>query len=226
MKHIKKVSLITLPNVVFYPNTALPLYVVDEIYETLIKDSITQSIPVAVSMSLDGELNSDPFSQPNEICGAGIPLILEKMDDGVLKVLMKGTCKVKLLELDRTISYPQYWAEVITEKRIPFSQYNLKVERLQAILIDWLTKNVTNQIERSQFIQTMTTPCHIIDYVATFLIRDRNLRQILLENNSYYEKINLLDVLIQDYLPYQEDIFVSEAVKDFDSIEKISKLAN
>lgn len=226
MREIKKLPIIMLPNVVFFPHTSLPLYVVDEVYEELIEDAIANNTPVGVALSVEENQYDSEFPTPNSVCGIGRPLILERMDDGVLKVLMRGIGKARLLEKEQEEPYPMYWAEIIHEERELLKTSYMKIERLKVILEEWLSDNVTNELERNQFLATMSTNNHVIDYVATFLIKDKNIRQLLLDNDSYDEKVNLLNVLIKDYLPFQEDAFVSEAVKEFESIEKISKFAN
>ncbi len=226
MRQFQKVPVVTLSNVVFFPNTSLPLYVVDPIYEQLIKDAIADGSPVAVSLNADEHSMEGEFQEPSEICGIGTPLILERMEDGVLKVLMKGIGKIRLIELEYESPYPVYWSEVLIDDTEDTRWVITKIERLKLILINWLTENVTNQTEREQFISTMKSDKHIIDYVTTFLVKDKQIRQLLLENSSFVERVHLLNALIKDNLPIQEDLLVSDAMKDFKSIDKISKCAH
>jgi ATP-dependent Lon protease len=226
MRQFRKIPVLTLNNIVFFPNTSLPLYVVDAVYEELIQDAIATNTPVAVALAQNEMDFTDDYPEPYEVCGIGTPLILERMEDGTLKVLMRGTGKIRLIELEQISPYPVYWSEVLQDEPEETKWVMTKLERLRLILVNWLKENVTNEIERNQFISTMNTDKHILDYVCTFLIKDREIRQLLLENNSYVQRVHLVNALIKDNLPFQEDVDVSDAMKDFESIDKVSKCAH
>lgn len=103
MRQIQKIPILTLNNIVFYPNTSLPLYVVDEVYEELIQDAIATDTPIGVALSQNEMDYPDDFPEPREVCGIGTPLILERADDGTLKVLMKGHGKVRIIEMEQVV---------------------------------------------------------------------------------------------------------------------------
>jgi len=226
MRQFRKIPILTLSNIVFFPNTSLPLYVVDDIYEKLIHDAITTNTPIGVALSQSDIEFGEEFPEPFEICGIGTPLILERSNDGTLKVLMRGTGKIRLIELEQISPYPVYWSETIMDDEEDTRWVTTKLQRIKVILVNWLKENVTNEVEREQFLSTMETDKHILDYVCTFLIKDREIRQLLLENNSFSERVHLVNALLKDNFPFQEDLFVSDAMKDFESIDKISKCAH
>ena len=87
-KKSKRMPVLPIPNVVFFPRTALPLYVEETSYVRMIRDVVEQDGEIAVALARpmwstepSGELGKVHYS-PSEICGAGRPVILEELDCG------------------------------------------------------------------------------------------------------------------------------------------------
>ncbi len=225
MKHFERVPVIVLPNVVFYPNTSLPLYIADDRYEELIEKAIQDNsfIGVALERSTENDIQNIPFN----IFGMGRPIILERMENGILKVLLKGVSRAKVIEVEQALPYPVYLAELIPDDHnFDINFINQKSQDLRRILNEWLKSTITDEFEREQFIQTMQSTKQIVDYVCTFLIQDKEIRQILLENTNLQNRIDLIHLIVSKEYPYQENCDVCEAIKDFQDFEHIAKIAN
>ncbi len=224
MKHLQKVPVIVLPNVVFYPNTSLPLYIADDRYEELIEKALQENTFIGVALE---NLNSDTDNSPSEVFGIGRPIFLERMENGILKVLLKGVSRAKAREVDQVLPYPIYWAEIVPDdKSVDLDFSNYKTQELKRILNEWLQTTIINSHEREQFLATMKTTKETIDYVCTFLIQDKEVRQILLENTNLENRIELLHLILDQKFPYRENVDVCEALKDFKGFQYIAKVAN
>lgn len=227
-KHI--IPIISIPNVVFFPGTSLPLFIMDKNFFEIIDDCIKENGYLGISLAKIDEQTLTVT--PHQILGIGKPVFMQKLEDGTLKVLIKGFCRGEIKSKLYNIPYPTYEVEFFeNENAIPIES-NINYKKCQRLLFDWLEQNIDDKMERDKFIDTIETPQSVIDYLCTFLIKDSPVRQLLLENNNIHEVINILCLLYsgestdQRILNFEENAHVSNALKNFQEIEKISKLAN
>ena len=220
-----KVPLLVLPNIVFFPNTSLPLYIADKSYEKLIQSAIQHNQLVGVSLEVDENIYEDFHG--SEIFGVGHPIIVERMNNGILKILLKGIHRVKCLSIEQYAPFIEANVEVIEDdisnKRL---LKNKKFDKLKEILDEWLNKTITDELERNQFCHTIDTKEKVIDYVSTLMIQDKGIRQILLENTNITERTDILSLMLDIKYPFYEKIEVCEALKDFENLENIARWAN
>jgi len=216
-----------IPNVVFFAHTSLPVYIIEPIYVQMIKDCISENKSIAISKAIiHDNLSMRGRFSPSKICGMGKPVILEEAPDGSLKILIKGTGRVKLLKVDQNLPYLIYEAEVYLDKKESEQFYGPQIENLKELLDNWLEINVTDSFERESFSNSLITIYHVIDYICMFLVRDADLRQLLLENNSMFERIQLLSSLFEDPNQFEERSIVVNAIKHYEEIENTSRMAH
>ena len=161
---------------------------------------------------------------PKNICSIGVPVIVEPFNEGTLKILVKGVKKVKLLSIHQNLpflifeaeDYPDYPKSTILNGGV--------VERLRNILDLWLEENISDTTERESFQDNLKTLAHIVDYMSMFLIQDVTMRQNLLENNCLVERVRILNLLLKDNNPFEEDLLTIDAFKNFENLELTSKL--
>lgn len=227
-KHI--IPILAIPNVVFYPGTSLPLFILDKIFFEIIEDCIKENRYVGISLAQIDE--STLTVTPSPVLGIGKPTYMQKLEDGTLKVLIKGVSKGVIRSKLYNIPYPTYEVEVIENTNLAPIENNINYKKCARLLHDWLEQNIDDRLEREKFVETIETPQSIIDYLCTFLIKDAPVRQLLLENQNIHEVISILCLLYsgdshtQSHLNFEENTHVSNALKNFQEIEKISKLAN
>lgn len=220
-----RIPVLPIPNVVFYPHTSLPLFVIEPVYVQLIKDCIENDLPLGIAQGANAGPFSNVYIVPQMICGIGRPIILDQSEDGTLKVLIKGTGRVKLSRIEQNLPYSIYTANMIFDRIEVFSYADAKIEKLRNILIEWLKKNVQNSIERDSFIGGLHSVHHVIDYLCMFLIHDQEIKQLLLENDSLSERILMLDAVLNTKAPFSENILVNNAIKNFEIVEHFSKIS-
>lgn len=223
-----RIPVLPIPNVVFYPNTALPLLVVEPIYRRMIQDCVEQNMNLAISLAEAVGLNTrDARWVPHKICSMGKPIILDELPDGSLKVLVRGISRVRLKDIKQNIPYMIFDAEVIHDTGLVEASVGPhRIERLTEILDDWIHHFIPDSLERESFYNNLRGTKDIVDYVSMFLIQDRELRQLILENNSLIERIHLLDSLLPGEHPTCEDALIGRAIKEYEHIEKIAICAH
>lgn len=213
------VAVLPVPNLVFYPNTSLPLYIVDSRHVKMVHDCIATCRLLAVSLvdsrsSMTGSKNS-----PRAICTAGTPQIMETMEDGSVKVLLVGETRIKLISLKQSLPFMIYSAEEIPDI---YEHSDLQVDfgigRLLAILKKWAKENIEDSSERERFITSACSPKNIVDAVSMYMIADSEIRQLLLENVHLNERIQMLASLFKDSV-HVEDAKTAEAIKSYEKMD-------
>lgn len=227
-----QISVIPISNIVFFPNTAISLYIVEPAYVKMVLKHIADREMIAVSNAetFNTQGGKSTTFTPKSICTMGHAVLLEKLPDGTIKIIINGIAKINLTNVVQNIPYLICQYEVIheTTKYLSNTGYFLdhKIQRLKSIMEDWIIRNIDEALERENFLHSLDSIATIIDYIGMHIITDIEVKQLLLENNNQIEKINIIDSLLKDYNPYQEDATVADALKDFRYIEQTAKLGH
>ncbi|MBY0415083.1 MAG: hypothetical protein K2Q18_13010, partial [Bdellovibrionales bacterium] len=95
------------------------------------------------------------------------------------------------------------------------------IERLQEVLTSWLQRHISSQTERARFLKDMTTPQKLINNLCLLVIKDIEIKEILLASVSLQERIRLMNALLRGKSPEIEDNLISEAIKDFERLDPV-----
>ncbi|MCO4793964.1 MAG: LON peptidase substrate-binding domain-containing protein [Bacteriovoracaceae bacterium] len=220
--------ILPIPNVVFYPNTVLPVYIMEPSYIKMVEEAAANEELIGISMAepLEGFGQDKTRYTPNMICSVGYPVIVEPYEEGTLKILMKGVRRVELLGIHQNLPYLIFEARDMPDCEDSGVLNTGMVERLSMILDSWLLENVSNSVEREGFYQNLISLRHIVDYLCMFLINDVGMRQILLEKRSLVERVHILNSLLRENNPYEEDFLVLNAFMNYEDIEKTYKVSH
>jgi len=228
---IKKIELAVLPipDLVFFPHTAVPLHLIEPVYINMIKDCIENKAPVGIALAIPVEntFHGRAYYSPRDVCGIGHPLILEEYADGTIKVLIKGFAKAKLRSIIQNLPYPIFHAELLPDKNNLSVIGESKIENLKDVLEDWLIGHVHDSLERDTISNNINSVHQIIDHISMFIIKDQDIKQVLLESDSLYERIQILNLLFPKGSTFGlEDPFISHAIKNYEILEKIAKVVH
>jgi uncharacterized protein len=229
MDHIFKVAVLPVPEVVFYPNTVLPIYIMEPAYIKMVQEAVINNEMIGISMALaeptapNRKVQRTKYS-PKNICSIGVPVIVEPFNEGTLKILIKGVKRVKLLSIHQNLPFLIFEAEDYLDHPKATVMNGGVVERLRNILDLWLEENICDTTERESFQENLKSLAHIVDYMCMFLIQDVCMRQKLLENNCLIERVRILNLLLKDSNPFEEDLLTIDAFKNFEDLELTAKL--
>lgn len=214
------VAVLPIPNLVFFPNTSLPLFMVESRHVQMLKDCIEQGRLLAVSLIDIKSGYTNLRNSPRAVCTVGEPVIVSTHDDGSIKVLLRGRARVKLLALKQSVPYMVYTAEEVPD--ISYDGNNLTaapgIEKLKNLLLRWSQENIDDSVEREVFLSTVATAKHVVDAISMYMIMDPEIRQLLLENVHLSERIQMLSTLLAENGD-QEDASVADAFKRFEAME-------
>lgn len=227
------IPVLPIPDVVFFPHTALPLYIEEHSYVKMIHDCIENDIPIAVSLaqpltthSFHKKGISKTQYRPSGVSGYGTPFIIESYENKAVKVLIRGVGKVILKEPVQSLPYPTFRAEYLHDREENIEFNNNAIQRINTILQNWVSINVTNSVEQEAFYSNLKSVFHVVDYVAMLMIQDRDIKQVLLETDSLFERVSMLNALLDRSGQVLENLDTANAIKHFEFIEKISKIGH
>lgn len=222
-----EIPVIPVPDLVFFPYTSIPIYIEEPVYVQMVKTCITEGLPIALSMA--EVINSNPESMkisyhPKSVCTLGHAHHLEDLPNGAIKIFVKGQARIELLSVVQNLPYLVCEARLLTDFEETLQYDDGKISRLRTILNQWLNRHVLDSLERENFLKNITSIYHIVDHLCMFIINDVHMRQMLLENTSLNERVQVLNALLQGQSPLQEDRLVVSAFRSFETIEKTAKV--
>lgn len=218
------IPILPIPEVVFFPNTSLPILVTEPTYIKMIRDCVELGMNIGITMARPVK----PFGHhskyvPLSVGTIGRPLIVDELRDGTLKVLMRGIGRIQLEKMEQCSPFFIYRVSLLPdlpeEKPLHLPCIDKKVERLKGILNLWIEKAIIEPTERTVFAESVNGPLHVVDYLSMFVIRDSEMRQMLLENCDLYDRIQILDSLLTKAETLSENESILQAVKDYEQLE-------
>ena len=221
--------ILPLPNIVFFPHTVLTMIVVEPSYIKMIRDCINCDGSLVISMAEPiGSAEDGQHYTPQAIATMGKPMMLEELEDGSIKVLISGQQRVELLAIEQNLPYLIYKVRLLPDvKETKLMELEgPQIERLRNLLHAWIDDSIDDSLERETFLESLDSLHHLIDYVSMYLVSDRSMKQIVLENMSLHDRIQQLYSLLRGVYPDCEDSLVAMAMKDYESVELRSKLVH
>ncbi len=197
------VAVFPLVNVCLFPGTTKPLNIFEPRYLQMMRDSVASGQFVALGF-IENIENVKPhkvgenLSYVRHIAGIGKPRIVQERLNGTLLVFMEAVGKVHLGPLITTETpYLMVEAEEIkeiSELRGTSMQY---VNILNQILARWIQNHIPDPEQRKFFLDSVTGPLEIVGAFASYLVRDYDLQQMILEMNDINDKIQVLYRLVE-----------------------------
>lgn len=193
-----EIFLFPLVNVTLFPGTTKPLNIFESRYLKMIQDSIQTQTPIALGF-VDDPLKvkslqvGESVDYVQSICGYGHPQIIEERENGSLLVFIYGMGKIRLKNLKRDSEpYLVCEAEVIKEVDTLTEFRMAQLRKLHLLLNRWIERNIVDPAQREIFARSISQPQEIIGASASYLIRDHDFQQEVLEKNTFEEKVELI----------------------------------
>lgn len=211
-------AVLPIPDMVFHPHTMAPIYIVEPSYIEMIKSCVEKRVALGVIIA-------NPTTE-STICTLAAATILEELPNGELSVLLQGIGRCKLEKLVQHIPWPVFEASPFEDR--PEGQIfdHSQMERLSRILNSWLYKHIDDKAELDHFLLTIRSIHHTIDYIAMLILKDMEIRELLLSSDSLNDRIRILNLLLKDKNPFEEDADVLKVLKKFEGLQKSSSIVN
>lgn len=198
-----EVFLFPLINATLFPRTTKPLNVFEPRYLSMIKDAVQTRTPIAIGFIEDASKVSPvkpgenvPFVR--DIAGYGYAQIVEERLNGSLLIFLQGQGKVRLGKvIDRQAPYIVCEGQIITENTVVTAESKSTIDSLQKVLLRWIHTHIQDPAQRDLFVKNLVHPEEIVGGFASYLVRDYDLQQMVLEYNDINEKAKFLHRLIE-----------------------------
>ncbi len=198
-----EVFLFPLVNVTLFPRTIKPLNIFEPRYLSMIKEAVATQTPIALGYIEDPAKVTpvkpgEPVPFVREIAGYGYAQIVEERVNGTLLVFLQGQGKLRLGNvLDRGTPYIVCEGSIIPEKTILEPPQKLKLSSLQRILTRWIHTHISDPHQQDLFMKNLVQPEEVVGAFASYLVRDYDLQQMVLEYNDINEKVLFLHRLME-----------------------------
>ncbi len=189
-----EVPVMTLPNVVFFPQALLPLHIFEPRYRQMLRDALATNRLFAVA-GLDPRRLEEPglFEPPHRIASVGIIRACQKNDNGTSNLLLQGLCRVEITHIVADEPYRRIRVRALASQpgASDADNHTLRVElaRLLALKLR-LAANGSN--EMAAFLKTVDDPEAFVDIASFSLCENQRLKQQLLETLDVHRRLELL----------------------------------
>lgn len=198
------VCVFPLSRMVFFPKTSKPLKIFEPRYVQMIYDCLDRDLRVALAYSDLNVKNKREMPEPESyirpICGIGKVHLLEKKRDGTLLILLEGSERVRLREYLKTDApYLTATYHSLAELSEIREENVFFMNRVVQSFEDWLARSAVENSYLNRFISNLDQDVQLLEYFCTFVIKDSEKQQQLLEIDDVNERIVLLRELFSQF---------------------------
>jgi Lon protease-like protein len=188
-----QISVMTLPNVAFFPQALMPLHIFEPRYRQMLKEALATHRLFAVA-GLDPKRAEDAslFEPAHRIATVGIVRACQKAENGTSNLLLQGLARVAFTEIVREHPYRIARIQALTSEPGAADPENLRLRTDLAKLI------VTKQrlggavpADFAKFLKTIEDPETFVDLAAFSLCENSALKQRLLETLDVHARLQL-----------------------------------
>lgn len=185
-----EVFVFPLPEMVFFPTAAQPLFVFEKRYLQMVHDSLKAGTPIALTF-LDP---SEPGGRRGRelVSGIGEPIVYERRPDGSMVVFVRGLARVRLGHVIRFRPYLACEATLLRDEARVSRDNVFYLERLRKILLAWLERSIPDAGHREAIVEQLEDPSILVETYASHRIHDTDLKQALLERDDINDRIRIL----------------------------------
>ena len=189
----EEVPVMTLPNVVFFPQALMPLHIFEPRYRHMLRDALATNRLFAVA-GLDPRRLNEPglFEPPHRVAAVGIIRACQKNDNGTSNLLLQGLCRVEITHIVADEPYRRIRVRALASQPGASAHDNevLRTE-LARLLALKLRLAATGSGEMAAFLKTVDDPEAFIDIAAFSLCESAKLKQKLLETLDVHRRLEL-----------------------------------
>jgi len=189
-----EIPVMTLPNVVFFPQALLPLHIFEPRYRAMLHDVLARDRVFAVAqLDRAPPAAAGPAEPPHPVATAGIIRACQKNGDGTSDLLLQGLCRIEIVRIVTNAPYR------FIEVRPLFSvaggtAAELRRLRDQAARLFELKRQLGLPLaeEMTALVQSVADPDAFADLSAFALCEDPAFKQRLLETLATKERLQLI----------------------------------
>ena len=165
-----------LPGVTLFPNALLPLYIFEPRYRDMLEEALGAGRMLAMAMPRNEE-----ESDVEMIAGAGLVRACIRNDNGTSNLILQGVCRVRFIGWDQLSPYRIARVEELRSNEGEHHDLESKVTQLHALCARFKEQGIELPSQFEAYLNQITNIGVITDLVASTLVADPRVRQMLLE---------------------------------------------
>lgn len=176
-----------LPGVTLFPNALLPLHIFEPRYRLMLEEALGDCRMVAMAMPRDKEER-----EVEEIAGAGLVRACIRNDDGTSNLILQGVARVRFTGWEQTEPFRIARIEEIPGREGDQTNIEGQVTRLHALCSRFKEQGIELPSQFEAYLNQITNIGVITDLVASTLVADPRVRQMLLEEAEIPRRLEKL----------------------------------
>jgi ATP-dependent Lon protease len=194
-----EVPMMTLPNMVFFPQSLLPLHIFEPRYQQMLKDVLATDRLFAVG-GLNSRLAEMPgqFEPPYRVASVGIIRACQKNDNGTSNLLLQGLARVQVVEILTDEPYRRVRIRALASEPGAATDENqrLRIELARLLALKRRLARLGSN-ELTEFLKTVDDPETFVDIAAFSLCDSPAFKQKLLETLDVRHRLQLFTRQVQ-----------------------------
>jgi Lon protease-like protein len=165
-----------LPGVTLFPNALLPLHIFEPRYRLMLDEALGDCRMLAMAMPRDKEER-----QVEQIAGAGLVRACIRNEDGTSNLILQGVARVRFTDWEQTEPFRIARIEEMASRDGDQENIEVQVTRLHALCSRFKEQGIELPSQFEAYLNQITNIGVITDLVASTLVADSRVRQMLLE---------------------------------------------
>jgi Lon protease-like protein len=200
-----EIPIFPLPDIVFFPETVLPLHVFEPRYRRMVADCLAGDGWLAIATLRPGWEHDYQGRPPvHEVAGAGEIIQAEALSDGRYNVLVDGRCRIRIeaeLPPDRPyrVARARRLGDVLrSDDTGSMKERLLTLRAAHAKLLEALGQSHADLVGRLTV--AGARPAAVIDRIVSAVVPDAQVRQRVLEAVDVSQRLDLATAAVLDLL--------------------------
>lgn len=194
-----EVPVMTLPQVVFFPQTLMPLHIFEPRYREMLTQVLAKDRLMAV-VGLDAGRQHEPetFEPPHRVATVGIIRACQKNADGTSNLLLQGLCRAEIVAIAQEIPFRLIHIKALQSRSSESPETNTALRHEITRLIGLKqTCGGHSPNALADFMRTVEDPDIFADIAAFNFCESPLLKQRLLETLDVSERLQALSLHLQ-----------------------------
>jgi Lon protease-like protein len=176
-----------LPGVTLFPNALLPLHIFESRYRLMLEEALGDCRMLAMAMPRDKQER-----EVEPIAGAGLVRACIRNDDGTSNLILQGVSRVRFTGWEQTEPFRIARIEPVQSREGDQENIESRVTQLHALCARFKEQGIELPSQFEAYLNQITNIGVITDLVASTLVADSRVRQMLLEEVDIPKRLEKL----------------------------------
>jgi Lon protease-like protein len=176
-----------LPGVTLFPNALLPLHIFESRYRLMLEEALSDCRMLAMAMPRDKQER-----EVESIAGAGLVRACIRNDDGTSNLILQGVSRVRFTGWEQTEPFRIARIEPVQSREGDQENIESRVTQLHALCARFKEQGIELPSQFEAYLNQISNIGVITDLVASTLVADSRVRQMLLEEVDIPKRLEKL----------------------------------